>query len=67
MSGKGSCYDNAVLESFFSTLKKELIFRERYTNIDELRVSLFEYIEIFYNRRCMHSTLGYKTPIEFES
>jgi transposase InsO family protein len=66
MGGKGSCYDNAVVESFFSTLKKELIYRERYRDIEELRESLFEYIEIFYNRQRIHSTLGYLTPNEFE-
>lgn len=67
MGAKGTCYDNAVLESFFSTLKKELIYREKYQDIDELQKSLFEYIEIFYNRQRKHSTLGYLSPYEFES
>jgi transposase InsO family protein len=67
MGAKGTCYDNAVLESFFSTLKKELIYREKYQDIDELQKSLFEYIEIFYNRQRKHSTLGYLSPFEFES
>lgn len=67
MGGKATCYDNAVLESFFSTLKKELIYREKYQDVDDLRKSLFEYIEIFYNRQRIHSTLGYLSPFEFES
>jgi len=67
MGAKGTCYDNAVLESFFSTLKKELIYMEKYQNIDDLQKSLFEYIEIFYNRQRKHSTLGYLSPFEFES
>ena len=67
MGAKGTCYDNAVLESFFSTLKKELIYREKYQDIDQLQKSLFEYIEIFYNRQRKHSTLGYLSPFEFES
>ena len=67
MGAKGSCYDNAVLESFFSTLKKELIYREKYQDVEDLQKSLFEYIEIFYNRQRRHSTLGYLSPFEFES
>lgn len=67
MGAKGTCYDNAVLESFFSTLKRELIYREKYQDMDDLQKSLFEYIEIFYNRQRKHSTLGYLSPFEFES
>jgi len=67
MGAKGTCYDNAVLESFFSTLKKELIYREKYQDVEDLQKSLFEYIEIFYNRQRKHSTLGYLSPFEFES
>lgn len=67
MGAKATCYDNAVLESFFSTLKKELIYREKYFNLEDLQMSLFEYIEIFYNRERKHSTLGYLSPFEFES
>jgi len=67
MGAKGTCYDNAVLESFFSTLKKELIYREKYQDVEDLKKSLFEYIEIFYNRERKHSTLGYLSPFEFES
>jgi len=67
MGAKATCYDNAVLESFFSTLKKELIYREKYFNLEDLQMSLFELIEIFYNRERKHSTLGYLSPFEFES
>jgi transposase InsO family protein len=67
MGAKATCYDNAVLESFFSTLKKELIYREKYRDMEDLQKSLFEYIEIFYNRQRRHSTLGYLSPFEFES
>ena len=67
MGAKATCYDNAVLESFFSTLKKELIYREKYFDLEDLQRSLFEYIEIFYNRQRKHSTLGYLSPFEFET
>jgi len=66
MSGKGNCYDNAVKESFFHTLKTELVYRCHYRTRDEARSSIFEYIEVFYNRRRLHSSLGYRTPVEFE-
>jgi len=66
MSRKGNCYDNAVAESFYRTLKTELVQHERYRTRDEARASVFEYIEAFYNRRRMHSTLGYRSPVEFE-
>lgn len=66
MSGKGNCYDNAVAESFFGTLKKELVYFEDYKTRDEAKRSIFEYIEIFYNRKRRHSALGYKSPVEFE-
>ena len=65
MSGKGNCYDNAVAESFFHTLKTELVFYEKYETIEHAKQSLFEYIEIFYNRQRLHSTLGYQTPVEY--
>lgn len=67
MSGKGECWDNAVAESFFSTLKRELVHHERYASHAEARRSLFEYIEVFYNRRRRHSTLGYRSPADFEA
>jgi transposase InsO family protein len=66
MSRKGNCWDNAVAESFFSTLKTELVYRRRWSGRHELRSALFEYIEIFYNRRRLHSSIGYKTPAEVE-
>jgi transposase InsO family protein len=67
MSRVGNCYDNAVVESFFSTLKRELVHHERYADHREADRSLFEYIEVFYNRRRRHSTLGYRSPAEFEA
>lgn len=66
MSRKGNCWDNAPMESFFATLKKELTHHERYKNREEVRISLFEYLEVFYNRIRKHSALGYKSPVQFE-
>lgn len=66
MSGKGNCYDNAVAESFFHTLKTELVYHETYRTRSEAKTSLFEYIEVFYNRVRKHSTLGYKSPEQYE-
>jgi transposase InsO family protein len=66
MSGKGSCYDNAVKESFFHTLKSELCVHEHYFTRDQARASVFDFIEVFYNRQRLHSTLGYVSPAEFE-
>lgn len=65
MSGKGNCYDNAITQSFISTLKKELIYFERYRTRNQAKLSIFEYIEIFYNRKRKHSSLGNKTPYEY--
>jgi putative transposase len=62
----GICYDNAVAESFFATLKKELIHLRPWPTLDKLRTAVFEYIESYYNRRRRHSTIGYDTPIEHE-
>jgi transposase InsO family protein len=62
----GICYDNAVAESFFATIKKELIHIRPWPTIDMLRAAVFEYIESYYNRRRRHSTIGYDTPIEYE-
>jgi transposase InsO family protein len=67
MSGKGNCYDNAVKESFFHTLKTELCDHEHYRTRQQARASVFEYIEAFYNRQRLHSTLGYLSPLAFES
>lgn len=66
MSSTGNCYDNAMAESFFATLKKGHLFRERFQTKEEARRKLFEYLEIFYNRVRRHSALGYKSPVAFE-
>jgi putative transposase len=66
MSRKGNCYDNAVTESFFHTLKTEHVYDYRYETRAEARQSIFEYIEIFYNRQRRHSVLGYRSPVSFE-
>lgn len=67
MSRKGNCWDNAVAESFFGTLKKELVHHEVYETREMAEKSIFEYIEVFYNRQRRHSTLGYLSPAEFEA
>lgn len=67
MSGRGVCYDNAACESFFHTLKVELIKGEDLANFNSTRKNIFEYIETYYNRVRLHSTLGYNTPSEFEA
>jgi putative transposase len=66
MSRKGNCWDNAPMESFFATLKKELVHQVRYATREAARQSLFEYIEVFYNRERRHSALGYQSPTTFE-
>jgi len=66
MSGKGSCYDNAVAESFFHTLKTELVYCEYYQTREESRSSIFEYIEVFYNRERRHSALNYMSQVNFK-
>jgi putative transposase len=67
MGSKGDCYDNAIAESFFHTLKIELVYFENYQSREEARLSIFEYIEMFYNRKRRHSAIGYKTPVDFEN
>jgi len=67
MSAKGDCYDNAAMESFWATLKTELVHQERYATRQEASSSIFEYIEVFYNRVRLHSTLGYRSPEAFEA
>lgn len=66
MSRKGNCWDNAVAESFFATLKTELVYLRRFATRAEAREAIFEFIESFYNRERRHSTLGYLSPVEFE-
>ena len=67
MSRSGNCYDNAVVESFFGTLKSELVYRQRYHTRAQARSSVFEWIECWYNRRRRHSSLGYVSPEAFEA
>lgn len=67
MSGKGDCWDNAAMESFWATLKTELVNHEHYATHEEARASIFEYIEVFYNRKRLHSSLGYVSPEAFEA
>ena len=66
MSRKGDCWDNAVSESFFSSLKSECIYRSHFATRDEARTEVFDYIEVFYNRQRRHSTIGQISPVEFE-
>lgn len=66
MSRKGNCWDNAGAESFFGAIKQELIHRYVFTTRDAARQAIFDYIEVFYNRRRLHSSIGYMSPIEFE-
>jgi putative transposase len=67
MSGKGDCWDNACAESFWSTLKSELVHHEQYATREQARASIFEYIEVFYNRKRLHSSIGYQSPEAFEA
>jgi putative transposase len=67
MSRKGNCWDNAPMESWFNSLKNERVFHRRYETRDEARADLFDYIEVFYNRKRRHSGLGYDIPSEFHS
>ncbi len=66
MSRRGNCYDNAVVESFFSSLKKERIKRKIYVTREEAKSEIFEYIEVFYNRKRRHSRLSQLSPMMFE-
>ena len=65
MSRPGCPYDNSCMESFFATLKKERIYRRSYGTMEEVRRDLFRYIELFYNRKRLHSVLGYMSPVEY--
>jgi putative transposase len=64
MSRRGNCLDNAPMESFFASLKKEHIHQARFDTREEAKAAVFDYIEIFYNRQRLHSALGYRTPVE---
>ena len=66
MSRKGNCHDNAVAESFFHTLKEELVRDEHFSSLQEAKQKIFSYIELHYNRQRLHSTLGYHAPLEYE-
>jgi putative transposase len=67
MSGKGNCYDNAMVETVFKTIKSELIWRTIYKTRSHAKQEIEAYIDAFYNPRRRHSALGYKSPIEFEN
>jgi len=66
MSRKGDCWDNAVVESFFGTLKTELIYQKNYKTRKHARLDIFEYIESYYNKIRIHSYLNYMTPENYE-
>ena len=66
MSRKGNCYDNAAVESFFSRFKVECIYPGRYQTLEQAKLDIFDYIEVFYNRVRKHSALGYKSPVQYE-
>ena len=65
MSRKGNCWDNAPTESWFGSFKNERVYGERYEMRDEIKAMAFEYIEVFYNRKRRHSTLAYKSPMQY--
>jgi transposase InsO family protein len=67
MSRRGNCYDNALMESFWSSLKRELVHRAQFATRAQARAAIFEWIEIFYNRERLHSALGYQSPVDFET
>ena len=66
MSGTGNCYDNAITETFFKTLRAELTYHKSFKNRKQARAAIFEFIEVYYNREWAHSSLGFLTPQEFE-
>ena len=65
MSAPGCPYDNSCVESFFASLKKELTYRRKYDTIEEVKTDVFMYIELFYNRKRLHSSLGYMSPVDY--
>ena len=67
MSRKANCYDNATMESFWSTLKVELVYRRSFQTRQEAQEEIFRYIETFYNSRRLHSSLGYRSPVDYEN
>ena len=67
MSRTGNCYDNATMESFWSTLKWELVYRRTFTTHQQARSAIFDYIERFYNPKRLHSALNFLSPVDFEA
>ena len=67
MSRPGNCYDNAMIESFWGKLKAEMVNHRKFATKEEARVAIFEYIEMFYNRKRLHAALGYVSPVQFEA
>ena len=67
ISRKGNCWDNAVAESFFKTLKSELVYHRKFKNQAQAKIEVFEFIEVGYNRQRIHASLEYKTPIQMEN
>lgn len=67
MSRRGNCWDNAPVESFFSTLKMELIHERAYATRQQARAEIFKFIEVWYNRQRLHSSLGYLSPADYEA
>ena len=67
MSRKGECHENSVVESFFHSLKGELVYGTKFKSRDDARHAIFKYIELFYNRKRRHSHLNYKAPLEYEN
>lgn len=67
MSGKGNCYDNAAMESFWATLKKDLHITKSFKTKEEARLAIFDYIEVYYNRSRMHSSIGFMSPLDYET
>jgi len=66
MSRKGDCWDNACAESIFSTIKRELVYQSHWASLEAARPDLYEYIEVFYNRKRRHSSNGYLSPVDYE-
>ena len=67
MSWRANCYDNAHMESFWGTLKAELLAGKTFATREQAQNALFEYIEVFYNRKRLHSALGFQSPVDFET
>lgn len=67
MSRKGNCYGNAVVENFFGNLKSELVHHRRFASREEAHAAIYDYVEVFYNRKRAHGTLRFQSPVEFES